>query len=96
MDFNVHKMAGLIIELAKEGKTYREIKIETGVCNETIANILRLNNLTSSERKFNPLKKKIIDDYRKTKSYSKTSKRTGIEYSKVRYYVSKYYKGKSK
>lgn len=92
----MHKKAALIIELAKQGKTYREIKLATGVCNETIANILRDNNLTASERKFGPLKKKIIDDYKKTKSYAKTSERTGIEYSKVRYYVCKYYRSNKK
>lgn len=82
--------------MAGKEKTYAEIRDKLGVCNQTISDALGENGLKAKERKFEPLRKEIFKEFRKTKCVGKTAKALGMDYSKVRYHIKKHYKGKMK
>lgn len=76
----------LVIELRKQGKTYKQIQEEVGVCKNTIIKILRENNMISSpKQELTPELLAIIQSrYDEIHNIKKVAKEFGISYERLR------------
>ena len=90
MDLKTQKM---IIKCAKNGMKEADICEHVGYSRASVRGVLIEKGIKIRDFSTGVLKAKILRAYDKLGCYQKVSRRLGVSYSKVYYYVSRYYEG---